>query len=113
MEVAQLSLTTVDSGLTPAWPLADIFPQHLAQSGEQPGPGFGAVPIGESPTLSPQSSTYDDTPRGYGMQGNLGVQQELGGNMVIEFKYHSDMARQIRGGPTLGAVRGLHHSDAG
>ena len=88
--------STPDLGVTPAFLLRDGYPLTAGEEvAEAPGPGWGAVKVGEAPRGGPgQVAFYNDRDRGYNWQANFGIQQEVGWNSVIEVYGHTNLARK-------------------
>ncbi|MCP5119060.1 MAG: TonB-dependent receptor, partial [bacterium] len=82
-----------DGGFTQAFLLSDGMPPVER---EELGPGFGAVPIGDSPRLSPDFFQQDQR-NGMSQQWNFGVQKELAGNMVFEVSYMGNVGHTLGG----------------
>jgi hypothetical protein len=86
-----ISLSSPDGGFTPVFLLRDGFPQVEP---EQPGPGFGAVRVGQPPRFSPRYFNKDHA-NGYMQQWNLGVQKEVGSNMLFEVAYLANVGHKL------------------
>jgi len=85
-----------DNGLTAAFLLRNGVPSPPADA---PGPGYGAVQVGQSPTTSPDF--YDqDLKATYSHQINLSIQQQLLGSWLMETAYTANLAHRI-GGPAV------------
>lgn len=82
----QGSFVSPDNGITPTFLLAGGLPPVLSPTTADLTPGFGAVPIGKSPTTS---VAYFNPNRsvGYLYQGNLNIQKQLPGNVLIDVGY--------------------------
>ena len=85
--------TSPDGGFTPAFQLSDGMP--LVER-EELTAGLGAVPIGERPRLSPDFHQQNQH-NGMHQQWNLGIQRDLGGNMVAELSYIGNVAHNLGG----------------
>jgi Carboxypeptidase regulatory-like domain/TonB dependent receptor len=86
--------STTNDGVTPAWNLADGLPAWTVAGPADRTPGFGAVPVGQSPILSPQFQAYNQ-PFGYAQHLNLSVQQELPGQVVVEIGGEGSLGRKL------------------
>lgn len=85
-----------NNGLTPAFLLRNGVPSPPA---DPPGPGYGAVQVGKSPTTSPDF--YDqDLKATYSHQMNLSIQQQFLGSWLLETAYTGNLAHKI-GGPAV------------
>lgn len=83
-----------DNGLTPAFLLRNGVP---APPAEPPGPGYGAVPVGQSPTTS--VDFYDQNLKAtYAHQMNFSIQQQFLGAWLLEAAYTANLAHKV-GGP--------------
>ena len=82
----QGSFVSPDNGITPAFLLAGGLPPVISPTTPDLTPGFGAVPIGKSPTTS---VAYFNPNRsvGYLYQGNLNIQKQLPGSVLIDVGY--------------------------
>ena len=85
--------TSPDGGFTPAFQLSDGMP--LVER-EELTAGLGAVPIGERPRLSPDFHQQNQH-NGMHQQWNLGIQRDLGGNMVAELSYIGNVGHNLGG----------------
>ena len=82
----QGNFVSPDNGITPAFLLAGGLPPVLSPTSADLTPGFGAVPIGKSPTTS---VAYFNPNRsvGYLYQANFDIQKQLPGNVLIDVGY--------------------------
>lgn len=89
------SFQSVNNLITPAFFLRDGVPAPPAES---PGPGYGAVQVGQTPTTSPDF--YDeDLKNTYSHQINVSVQQQLMGAWLLEVAYTANLAHKVGGPP--------------
>jgi len=86
-----------DNGLTPAFLLRNGLPP-VPQ--EQPGPGFGAVKVGQTPYTS-AGYIQKNQVNGYAQQWNLSVQRTLLGNALVELTYMGNAGRKLGGSSNL------------
>jgi hypothetical protein len=82
----QGNFVSPDNGLTPAFILAGGLPAVISPTTAELTPAFGAVAVGQKPTTSvayfnPNRST------GYLYQGNLDIQHQFRGNLVVDVGY--------------------------
>jgi hypothetical protein len=89
------TLSTPDNGLTAPFFLRDGVPPLEATAAVRDA-SFGAVPVGR-PTTTAVSFFERDRQTGFSRQFNLGVQQELGGRVVIEAAYVGNVSRNLAG----------------
>ena len=82
-----------DGGLTRAFQLGDGLPLVPR---EELTAGLGAVPIGGRPRLSPDFHQQNQH-NGMHQQWNLGIQKDLGGNMVAEVSYIGNVGHNLGG----------------
>lgn len=89
------TLSTPDNGLTAPFILRDGVPP-LAASAADRDASFGAVRVGQPATTA---VTFFDRDRetGFSRQFNLGVQQEVGGRVVVEIAYLGNVSRNLAG----------------
>jgi len=85
------TFTSPDGGFTPAFLLRDGMPVPVQ---EPLGPGFGAVPLG-MPTRTAPDFLQENHPTGYMQQWNLGIQRQLGGNMLAEVAYLGNVGHKL------------------
>ncbi len=119
LDLANYDVTTVDQGVTPPFLLKDGYPAQPSggvpnpATGvvEPPGPGYGAVEVGQAPALSFRFAQYNEPNRGYAMQSNLGIQQEIGFNAVFDITYYGSLSRGPWGG--LYDLNQIHPSNFG
>ena len=97
LDLAAYDVETFDQGLTPPFFLKDGFPEVPVSGETLPGPGFGAVPVGDDPVISPNFQQYNEPNRGYSYQGNFGIQNEIGFNAVLDITYYMTLGRGVRG----------------
>jgi hypothetical protein len=79
-----LALISPDNGITHPFRLQDGFP---AIAPAPAGPGFGAVPVGQSPKLDVLHVGAGHTPFGYDWATYFGIQRQLPGNAMVEVEY--------------------------
>lgn len=85
-----------DNGITPAFLLRAGVPLPPAES---PNPGFGAVPVGSSPRVSPDF--YDpDLKATYAHHLNFSVQRQLAGSFLVEAAYTANLSHRVSGRAT-------------
>ena len=58
-------------------------------------PGFGAVPIGDSPQFAPQFFQPEDRPNPYLLTYNFNIQRRLPGDMLFEIGYLSTIGHKL------------------
>jgi hypothetical protein len=87
--------TTRDNGITPAFVLSQGFPDRPAERFDD---RFGAVPIGQTPRVSP-FFYWQDRVAAYMQQFNLGIQKRLG-KAAIEVAYLGNLGRKLAFGAT-------------
>ncbi len=90
-----VNFSSVDNGLTPAFRLQDGFPPW--PRGGDPSTlndGFGAVPVGQTPTTSVRF-IQPNWPMGYTQAINLSVQRELPGQILFEADAIGDLGRKL------------------
>lgn len=81
-----------DNGLTPAFLLRNGVPSPPT---DPLGPGFGAVPVGQTPRISPDF--YDPNQRAtYAHHINVSVQRQFG-SYLLEASYTSNLAHRVSG----------------
>jgi hypothetical protein len=89
------SFASPDGGLTPAFVLAKGMPSVASQP---LGPGFGAVPLGQSPQTAVPFLARDHVP-GYAQQWNFGAQNSLPFQMLFEANYQANVGHKLAGPP--------------
>ena len=82
---------TPDNGVTAPFLLREGFPSPTRP---ELGPGFGAVPIGESPVFSPQFIDQDRR-LGYSQMWNLSIQHSIGFDTVVEISYLGNVGHKL------------------
>ena len=85
------TFTSPDGGFTPAFRFRDGMPLPVQES---LGPGFGAVAVGATTRTSPDF-LQQNFPTGYMQQWNLGIQKQLGGNMLAEVAYVGNVGHKL------------------
>lgn len=87
-------IAATESGITSAMRLRDGFPAYTRPTVDQFGPGYGAVPVGVSPTTA---VTFFErsrpTPISYQM--NLNIQHQLGQNTIMEVGYTNNLSHHL------------------
>lgn len=89
-------LTSPDNGLTPALLLRNGVPEV---ANEPFTPGFGAVPVGQTPRLAPQFFRQDHVSP-YAHMLNFGIQRQLGSSLVAEATWQANLGHKL-GGPDI------------
>ena len=89
------TLNTPDNGLTAPFLLRDGVPPLEATAAVRDA-SFGAVPLGR-PTTTAVTFFDRDRKAGFSRQFNLGVQQEVGGRVVVEIAYLGNVSRNLAG----------------
>lgn len=89
------SLVSPD-GFAPPFLLSQGLP--APPPGEQPGPGFGAVPAGASPRFSPEYLQRDHR-NSPSQQWNFTIQKQTLGNSAVEVGYLGNVAHKLSGQP--------------
>ncbi len=85
-----------DNGITPALLLRNGVPTPPA---EPLGPGFGAVPLGAAPRITPDF--YDQNQRAtYAHHLNFSAQRQLFGSFLLEASYTANLAHRVSGRAT-------------
>ena len=92
----QGNFTSPDGGLTRAFTLADGMP---ATAASDLGPGFGSVEFGQRPLVSPQFFRQGHR-SAMVQQWNLGIQQQLPNDFMIEATYMANMGHRLGGANT-------------
>ncbi len=85
--------TSPDGGFTRAFTLADGMPAVVR---EDLTPAFGAVPIGDSPRLSPDFFQRNQR-NGMHQQWNVGIQKELPHQLLTEITYIGNVGHALGG----------------
>jgi len=85
------TFTSPDGGFTPAFLFRSGMPTVAR---EQRGPGFGAVPVGQTPRLTPDYYQSDHE-QGYSQQFNLTIQRELPGDLMAEAAYVGNLGHKL------------------
>lgn len=80
------SFSSPDNGVTPALLLQNGLPPIQLPTEADLTPGFGAVPVGSSPTTSVDYFQRNHS-NGYLYQSSLDMQQEFGGNLLLDVGY--------------------------
>ena len=86
------SFSSIDGGFTPAFLLRDGLPP--LPGGEERGPGFGAVPLGEKTRFAPDFMEQNKTTP-YSQQWNFGIQRQLPGEILVEVTYLANVAHKL------------------
>ena len=81
-----------DNGITPPLLLRDGVP-GLSQRPE-PGPGYGAVPVGQPIRFAPEFYEWDRR-LGYTQQWNFSIQRDLRWNTMAEVAYIGNVGRKL------------------
>lgn len=84
---------STNNGLTPAILLQDGVPTPPV---EERGPGFGAVPVGETPRLAPEFMVPDHL-NTYAHHISFNIQHQAFGNFLLEAGYTANLAHRIGG----------------
>ncbi len=85
-----------DNGVTPTLLLRNGVPPAPA---EPIGPGFGAVPVGTAPRITPDF--YDPAQKAtYAHHVNFSVQRQLLGSLLAEVSYTANLAHRVSGRAT-------------
>lgn len=86
---------STDNGLTPAFLLRNGVPLPPTST---LGPGYGAVPVGQRITTSPDF--YDPNLKTtYSHQVNFSIQRQLVGSLLVEAAYTGNLAHKVSGRP--------------
>jgi hypothetical protein len=82
----QGTFVSSNNGKTPAFILANGFPALTYPSTANLTPGYGAVPVGQTPTTA---VTFFDQNRktGYLYQASLDIQRQIGRNLMLDIGY--------------------------
>lgn len=96
-----------DNGITPAFLLRDGFPSVHVPTEQELTPGFGAVPLGVSPTTSVLFFEPENRRNGYLQTFNLNIQRQLPGQMLVEVGYIATLGHKLPGptNQTINQVR--------
>ncbi len=78
-----------------AFLLRDGLPPIIEPTEADLIPGFGAVPIGDSPRFSPQFFQPEDRPNPYLLTYNFNIQRRLPGDMLFEVGYLSTIGKKL------------------
>jgi hypothetical protein len=84
-----------DGGRTPAFLLKDGLPPASLPSNDLLVPGYGAVPVGQNPTLAVEFFEPQGRAVPYLSNFNLNVQRQLPGNTVFEIAYLSTLGHKL------------------
>jgi outer membrane receptor protein involved in Fe transport len=95
--------STPDDGITPAWILRDGLPAWKSPGPEDRTPGYGAVPLGETPTNYVMFNFFHRR-FGYSQHFNLSLEQELPGQMVLEVGGEGVLGRRLGTGKDFDQV---------
>lgn len=111
------ALNTPDNGITAPFYLRDGIPSGVALSGAPLDDSFGAVPVGSTATTT--VSYFDPRHRtGYAQQFNLGIQQQLPGDFVLEISGLGNIAHKLAGANQAinqiapNVLSAVHHSQS-
>jgi len=88
------SFESRDGGFTPAFLFRDGMPP-IARP--ELGPGFGAVPVGQSPIFAPQFIAANHQ-NGYSQHWNLNLQRQFRGQFLAELAYLANVGHKLPGG---------------
>lgn len=84
-----------DGGVTPAFILSNGFPNYpLGGDPSLLNAGFGAVPVGQTPTTSP-TFVNPNWKFGYAQNFNLSIQRQLPFNMLFEIAGQGSLSRNL------------------
>lgn len=83
---AQSSFVSPDNGRTPAFLLANGVPSVLAPVAADLTPGFGAVPVGQTPTTAVSFFERGRT-TGYLYQASFDIQRQFQSNFLVDIGY--------------------------
>lgn len=83
---AQTAFISPDGGKTAAFILANGFPGFSFPTDAQLTPGFGAVPVGQTPSTA-VSYFNPDRVNGYSYQASLSIEREFGAHTLVEIGY--------------------------
>lgn len=89
-----VDLISSQPGIVSAMLLRDGFPSVPRVPVEQLGAGFGAVPVGQSPTTAP-SFFERARPTPYSVQYNANIQRELAANLLLELGYVANISHKL------------------
>jgi hypothetical protein len=92
----QGSFASSNNGKTPAFILENGFPALNYPTIGSLTPGYGAVPVGQAPTMSVQ---YIEPNRGtaYSYQYNFDIQREIGAHMLLDIGYLGTFGHHLSG----------------
>lgn len=82
---------SVDGGFTPVFHFRDGMPSPGQQ---ELGPGFGAVPLGQTPRIAPDFLSQNHS-TGYMQQWNFTVQRQLPREILIEAAYLANVGHKL------------------
>ncbi len=91
-----------DNGLTPALLLRDGLPAIKPPSDADLGPGFGAVKVGQSPSVAVTFFEPTNRRNGYLETFNLNVQRKLTENLLLEIGYLGTLGHKLAGSGLVG-----------
>jgi hypothetical protein len=84
-----------DNGLTPAFRLRDGLSTGFVPTEADLTPGFGAVPVGQSPFTSVEYFEPAGRATGYLINFNFNIQRELPGQILVELGYLSTLGHKL------------------
>ncbi|MGH9162736.1 MAG: hypothetical protein ACRD2X_22440, partial [Vicinamibacteraceae bacterium] len=113
----QGAFVSPDGGITPPFVLSDGVPPAVTGTVnpvtgrvEPPGPGFGAVEVGESPGLAVSFSDYEAYRQWYSVQWNLTLERQLPWSSVLTASYLANLAERY---PSYRSLNQIHPSQFG
>lgn len=89
------SFVSPDSGLTPAFLLRDGLPPIKQPTPSDLTSGFGAVPIGQSPTTAVEFFQPTNRRNGYLEQFNLNFQRQITASLLLEAGYLGTLGHKL------------------
>jgi outer membrane receptor protein involved in Fe transport len=90
----QGTFLSTNNGLTPAFILADGFPALSSPTRANLTPGYGAVPVGQSPTTAVQF--FDQNRKtGYLYQTTLDIQRQLTKSLLLDVGYLGTLGHDL------------------
>ncbi|WP_321476898.1 TonB-dependent receptor [uncultured Paludibaculum sp.] len=92
----QGSFVSPDSGLTPVFLLKNGMPALSFPTEADLRPGFGTLPLGQTPTTS-VSFLEQDRRNGYLESFNLNIQRQFGANWLTEAGYIANLGHKLPG----------------